>query len=148
MEYKTRYLYSPQGNNFYEVAELHLYEAAGTLPIDLVEVADSVFEEFTQLAPPPGKTRVSGPDGLPVWADSPPPSDAEVRARNEALRAYLMKTASERIAPLADAVDLELATDAEKAALRAWRLYRIELSRMDGQPGYPLAVEWPNSPDA
>lgn len=148
MSYATKYLYSAKGNNFYEAAQIHLYETAGTLPDDLIEVEDATFEEFTQLAPPAGQTRVAGPDGMPVWVDSPPPSDAEIRTRNEALRTHLMKIASERIAPLVDVVDLELATDAEKAALRAWKLYRIELSRMDGLPGYPLVVKWPTPPDA
>jgi len=147
MEFRTRYLYSPTGNTFYETSELPLYEAAGTLAADLIEVADSVFEEFTQHVPPRGKTRVPGPDGMPIWVESPPPTDAETRASNEALRTYLLRMAGERIAPLADAAELGMATSDENMALAAWRRFRVELRRMEELPGYPLEVVWPRQPE-
>lgn len=51
-----------------------------------------------------------------------------------------------KIAPLQDAVDLEEATDAEQAALKAWKKYRVALNRVSDQPAYPQAVEWPIVP--
>lgn len=50
------------------------------------------------------------------------------------------------IAPLQDAVDLDDATDAEVAALKAWKKYRVALSRVPDQPGYPDAIDWPVTP--
>lgn len=50
------------------------------------------------------------------------------------------------IAPLQDAVDLDDATDVEAAALKAWKKYRVALSRVPDQPGYPDAIDWPASP--
>lgn len=51
-----------------------------------------------------------------------------------------------RIAPLQDAVELDEATEAETASLREWKRYRIALSRLPEQPGYPLSIEWPALP--
>ncbi|WP_371922312.1 tail fiber assembly protein [Pseudomonas sp. DG56-2] len=36
-----------------------------------------------------------------------------------------------------DAVDLEDATEAEAAELKAWKKYRIALIRVPDRPGYP-----------
>lgn len=69
---------------------------------------------------------------------------AEVMAeRDERLR-----LAATRIAPLQDAVDLGVATDAEVEQLRLWKVYRVQLSRIEQQAGFPLAVEWPAAPSA
>lgn len=50
------------------------------------------------------------------------------------------------IAPLQDAADLDEATPEETAKLKAWRQYRVKLSRVHSQPGYPLSIEWPSLP--
>lgn len=42
-----------------------------------------------------------------------------------------MAVASAKIAPLQDAVDLDIATEEEIAALKEWKLYRIKLNRID-----------------
>lgn len=39
--------------------------------------------------------------------------------------------ASEQIAPLQDAVDLDIATDDEKSQLDEWKKYRVLLNRID-----------------
>ena len=50
------------------------------------------------------------------------------------------------IAPLQDAVDDGEATEAEAASLKAWRKYRIALSRVSDQEGYPQSITWPVAP--
>ncbi|MFV3326699.1 tail fiber assembly protein [Pseudomonas sp. NY15372] len=52
--------------------------------------------------------------------------------------------ADNAIAPLQDAVDLGEATDA--ASLTAWKRYRVELSRVPAQAGYPDEIDWPAPP--
>ena len=54
---------------------------------------------------------------------------------------------------LRDALRLDLATEAEAASLPlkqaeldAWCAYRVYLSRIETQPGFPAAVEWPPAP--
>lgn len=50
------------------------------------------------------------------------------------------------IAPLQDAVDGDEATDAEVASLKAWKKYRVALSRVHEQEHYPDAIDWPVAP--
>ncbi|MEQ9886483.1 tail fiber assembly protein [Pectobacterium zantedeschiae] len=42
-----------------------------------------------------------------------------------------LSQASERIQVLSDAIELNLATEEEKNELKAWRNYRLQLSRVD-----------------
>ncbi|RNA78751.1 tail fiber assembly protein [[Curtobacterium] plantarum] len=48
------------------------------------------------------------------------------------------------IAPLQDAVDISIATDAEIARLAEWKRYRVELSRIDTSNA--LGIKWPKKP--
>lgn len=57
------------------------------------------------------------------------------------------------LATLQDAVRLDMATEAEAAALPlkqaeydAWCAYRVLLSRIEDQAGYPASVTWPPLP--
>lgn len=50
------------------------------------------------------------------------------------------------LAPLQDAVDLGVATSDEDAQLALWKAYRVELSRVTKQPGYPSDIDWPAPP--
>lgn len=61
-------------------------------------------------------------------------------------RDSLLQMAAIRIAPLQDAVDIEEATDAEKAELVLWKKYRVALNRVQDQPGYPDTISWPAMP--
>ncbi|RYY85106.1 MAG: hypothetical protein EOO15_17845 [Chitinophagaceae bacterium] len=54
--------------------------------------------------------------------------------------------ADKAIAPLQDAVDLDEATQAEAAALKQWKRYRVALNRLPDQPGYPATIDWPAPP--
>ncbi|TFF09660.1 phage tail protein [Pseudomonas sp. BCA14] len=60
--------------------------------------------------------------------------------------ARLRSIADYAIAPLQDAVDVDEATDAEVASLKAWKKYRVALSRVTDQIEYPDSVEWPQAP--
>lgn len=70
---------------------------------------------------------------------------AEVAAAN-ANKAALLKSASEQIEPLQDAVDLDMATDDEKARFNEWRKYRVLLTRVDTSAA--PAITWPEAPAA
>ncbi|WP_275375394.1 tail fiber assembly protein, partial [Xenorhabdus bovienii] len=102
---------------------------AGSWPDDGIEVSESVFNEFAIIDPPVGKRRVAGSDGLPAWGDIPPPTPEEWQRSAEREKQRLMNEARDKIAPLQDAVDLEMATDTEKAGLTEWRKYRVLLNR-------------------
>ncbi|WP_413493141.1 tail fiber assembly protein [Morganella psychrotolerans] len=65
-------------------------------------------------------------------------ADADIR------KLALMSEASEAIAPLQDAVDLDIATPEEISALKEWKLYRVMLNRVDTSLG--ADVVWPTPP--
>ncbi|HAL0420644.1 TPA: tail fiber assembly protein, partial [Escherichia coli] len=48
------------------------------------------------------------------------------------------------IAPLQDAVDLEIATEEERSLLEAWNKYRVLLNRVDTST--VPDIEWPANP--
>lgn len=56
----------------------------------------------------------------------------------------LMQVASEHIAPLQDAADLEIATEEEISLLEAWKKYRVLLNRVDTSTAQD--IEWPALP--
>ncbi|HCR3777860.1 TPA: tail fiber assembly protein [Morganella morganii] len=65
-------------------------------------------------------------------------ADAEIQKQ------ALMAEASDIIAPLQDAVDLDMATPEEESALKEWKKYRVLLNRVDTSPG--VGVVWPTRP--
>ncbi len=56
----------------------------------------------------------------------------------------LMQVASEHIAPLQDAADLEIATEEEISLLEAWKKYRVLLNRVNTTTAPD--IEWPVAP--
>ncbi|MDE1484485.1 tail fiber assembly protein, partial [Xenorhabdus bovienii] len=62
----------------------------------------------------------------------------------ESQKQRLMNAARDKIAPLQDAVDLNIATDAEKSSLAEWRKYRVLLNRVDCTTAPD--VKWPEQP--
>lgn len=73
-------------------------------------------------------------------------STEEMNARAMAEQSARIAVAANVIAPLQDAVDLDMATDAEKARLVEWKKYRVRVSRLDFAA--VSDIEWPTAPDA
>lgn len=73
----------------------------------------------------------------------PQPTPAEILANNTATRDALLNQATQAIAPLQDAVDLDMATDAETALLKQWKQYRVAVNRIDLTQASPV---WPAAP--
>ena len=74
---------------------------------------------------------------------APPPSAAEILARNTTARNALLALAAQAIAPLEDAADLDMATPQETAALIAWKTFRVQANRVDLTQASPT---WPAMP--
>lgn len=74
-----------------------------------------------------------------------PAEDPSELAQSEI--AQLRAHADYAIAPLQDAVDIDEATDAELVALKAWKKYRVALSRVIDQTDYPHVIQWPIAPE-
>lgn len=122
-------------------------------PVDIVSPADGRVPLPTDRDPQP--------DALPNWPAGVGAIDwgqvITLEMKQEAAAAQLLgavqadaasrrAAADSAIAPLQDAVDIDDATDAEVASLKAWKKYRVALSRLPEQPGYPAEIDWPAPP--
>lgn len=72
-------------------------------------------------------------------------TQAEIVAQADIKKASFMQTASSKISVLQDAVDYEMATAEETAALTAWKKYRVLLNRID--TSIVADIEWPALPE-
>lgn len=75
-----------------------------------------------------------------------PPTKKELVAEAEYKKSELLSEASRIIAPLQDAVDLEMATDEERKKLLEWKKYRIYVNRVDTSNAPDIS--WPSKPAA
>ncbi|EBG7969646.1 tail fiber assembly protein [Salmonella enterica subsp. enterica] len=76
-----------------------------------------------------------------VWVNDEAAEAAAKLREAEGTKNRLLQIASEKIAPLQDAVDLGEATDKEKASLLAWKKYRVLVNRVDTSN-----PDWPEQP--
>ncbi|TXE22162.1 tail fiber assembly protein [Serratia ureilytica] len=136
-----QYKFSATTTAFYPVEMLDMYEQAGTLPADLVDVTDETYTEFTG-QPPEGKMRGGDKNGQPAWVDIPQPTPEQLRNQAEQKKAQLLDDAYAAMKPLELAVKHDMATDEEKAKLEAWERYSVLLSRVDVDN-----PEWPDKPE-
>ncbi|MCG3463708.1 tail fiber assembly protein [Xenorhabdus bovienii] len=138
------YYYSPTKNTFYLAQLKQDFINAKKFPGDAKSVDDTVWLEFAGNMPPKGKVRIAGTDGWPAWGDIPPPTIEELQHRAESQKRQFMRMAAEKIDICQDAVDLNIATDAEKSSLAEWRRYRVLLNRVDCTTAPD--VKWPEQP--
>jgi len=138
----NEYIFSPGKNAFYPLSLQSEYEAAGTWPDDGVPVDSDVYIQFTG-QPPVGKVR-GVVDDMPSWVDVPPPSHDELVTIAEQQKKTLLDAANNKIAPLQDAAELDMATDDEAASLLAWKKYRVLVNRVN--PDEAPDIEWPAAP--
>jgi len=101
---------------------------------------------------PEGYTLQAPESEFDTWEDEQwVPDEAAIAeaARQLAYRkqALANQYATARISTLQDAVDLKMATEAEAAVLDAWKVYRVELSRLDITTTAPAEDDWPRSPN-
>ncbi|WP_063657587.1 tail fiber assembly protein [Candidatus Arsenophonus triatominarum] len=85
-----------------------------------------------------------------VWDGEKWVKDAEAeklaeRQKLEGIKQQKLYDATREIAPLQDAVDLEMATEDEKKRLIAWKKYRVFVNRTDVSTAPD--IDWPKKPD-
>lgn len=135
-----KFYFSKSKSSFYIGSTLKLYENAGALPEDLIEVTPETASEFMANTQP-GKIIAADEQGLPVWEDAPQLTPNEIQVEATAKKAHLRTVADAEIAWRQDAVDAEIATEEESAALADWKKYRVLLMRVD-----TAKPEWPTPP--
>lgn len=131
--------YSASTGGFYS-RDIH----GDSIPADAVEISMVQYSDLL-LAQCQGKVIVADGKGYPLAADPSPPGADEVKRSNSVERDARLSNAALRIAPLQDAVDIGVATEAEVSALLAWKRYRVVLNRLDMQVEQ---IEWPEIPGA
>jgi len=79
------------------------------------------------------------------WKTNTDAQKESLIAQAENQKTSLLDLATQKIAPLQDAVDLDMATEDEKAQLLAWKKYRVLVNRVDTSTA--PNITWPTSPD-
>ncbi|WP_244587995.1 tail fiber assembly protein, partial [Escherichia coli] len=108
------------------------------------------WHHYPELGPLPENVTWLSPEGeFQKWNGTAWVKDTEAeklfRIREaEETKNNLMQVASEHIAPLQDAADLEIATEEEISLLEAWKKYRVLLNRVDTSTAQD--IEWPALP--
>ena len=129
-------------------ASWHLVEDHRGKTVYDVASGDALF--ISELGPLPENVTWLSPEGeFQKWNGTAWVKDAEAeklfRIREaEETKNSLMQVASEHIAPLQDAVDLEIATEEETSLLEAWKKYRVLLNRVNTTTAPD--IEWPTVP--
>ena len=134
------FYYSPNTRGFY-LGDSH-YDV---LPDDKVAITDEQYKNLME-GQAQGKFIVPGEGGMPQLVEGPPESDEHARLRVLAERDARLAQAAIRIAPLRDAVDVEVSTSGGELLLNSWKRYRIALNRVEQLPGFPHNFVWPESP--
>lgn len=130
------FMYSSKTNMFY-------FSDDPNVPEGSIEVDDETFTKYVQI-PPENKQRGPDENGLPSWVDAPKPTKEEYVLQAEYKKAEEMAKVALIIAPLQDAVDMDMATDEETALLTAWKKYRVLLNRVDTSTAPDIV--WPTAP--
>lgn len=75
------------------------------------------------------------------------PTDAELLEAVQERLARELRRASSEVTKYQDRVDVDDASPADVALLRAWKVYRVGLNRLSGQGSFPHSLTWPAVPD-
>lgn len=105
-----------------------------------------------------GWRRVSGPDDVSAdeWytEENPPdpvalpPTPTEILSLAMVERDRLLALAAIRISPLQHAVDIDIASKEEEAALLLWKKFSVDVNRVNLQQGFPEDITWPVPPSS
>jgi hypothetical protein len=111
--------------------------------------AQQIWSELGEL--PDAFTTVPWPGEFYVWRDNTWELDDQARladVRNQVFtkRDALLREAVLRIAPLQYAEDIGDASHEEQLQLLEWKLYSVELNRIEQQVGFPSEITWPVVP--
>lgn len=135
-----QYYYSFSAKGFFWLSEDEL--KSKNIPADLMSISEEEHAELFH-GQENGKYINHTPNG-PVLVDLPDYTPEELITQAERKKSSMMQVANDAISPLQDAVDLDMASDEEKAALLEWKTYRVLLSRVKPEKGPDIT--WPTPP--
>lgn len=121
---------------------------------DVYRTDTGIRQTWTRLGElPEGFTQLPWPGGFHAWVENTWQVDeaaqlADLKRVVLAQRDALLRDAVLRIAPLQYAEDIGDADHNEQLLLIEWKLYSVELNRLDKQSGFPHEFIWPAVPGA
>lgn len=140
-----KYLYVNNLAYPYELQSLYV-EKGGWPEEKGVDIDEVIFREYFYDTPPEGKYRCVGEDGLPAWADIPPPTREEQIASAETKKQQLINQANEYInsKQWPGKASIGRLKGEELAQYNLWLDYldALELVDTSGAPD----IEWPTPP--
>ncbi|EKR7491570.1 tail fiber assembly protein [Escherichia coli] len=139
------FLWSAKNLSFFPEALMQEYIAAGWDLSDAVEISDELRMEYGGVWPQ-GKI-LSSRNGMPAWADIPPPTKEELIQAAEIERQRLLKYADDVMLDWRTELMLGEISDANKAKLSAWLEYKNRVKAVDVTTD-PENVNWPVPPEA
>jgi hypothetical protein len=83
-------------------------------------------------------------DGVPDYF----PTDAELLEATQERMARELRRANSAVTKYQDRVDVDRASDADIALLRAWKIYRVDLNELPESEKFPHGLTWPIAPDS
>jgi hypothetical protein len=136
------------------VACVYNDETVMVVPSDAYSLTQEQWDQRTALVLVDGEVAICPPpdvSGVYQWNGNKWVINADAQeqatiAQAISWRDALLRSAAMRMAPLQDAMDLGDATADEQEQLRVWKNYRVQLNRIEQQPGFPNSIEWPESP--
>lgn len=141
-----RYFYSVRSGGFFPESCKADYEASPNgWPFDAVEISNEDYRALFE-GQSKGKIITANKNGYPVLSDPLLPTPEQIQQVMARKKQALMDGVRNHIEPLQDAVDLDMATEAEKSALLAWKKYRVLLNRVDISTAPD--IDWPEPPGA
>ncbi|EMQ4813975.1 tail assembly chaperone [Citrobacter freundii] len=140
------YLFSRSTLAFYPDVLRNNYEAAGTLPEDVIEVSGDIRDTYNG-KPPTGKRLGINSDGMPIWVDIPVPTKEVLIQNAENERQRLLKHADAVMLDWRTELLLGEISDANRDKLSAWMAYKNEVKSADVTTD-PERVNWPVPPEA
>ncbi|MDR9972252.1 tail fiber assembly protein [Enterobacter cloacae subsp. cloacae] len=135
--------FSPSNMGFYDDVMKADYETANSWPADLTPVSERWYQSLIK-GQSEGKVITLNEYGYPVLSDPEPPTQEQLVREAESKKQKLMQAAGDAIAPLQDAEELGIATEADTALLIRWKRYRVMLNRLDTSSA--PSIEWPERP--
>lgn len=142
---QDEYYYSPKCRGFYLASLKEEYERSDWgWPDDAVVVEGELYNKLIA-AQGNGKVIIPDERGMPVLDEAPIPTKEQLISEAESKKAALMLQANNIIAPLQDAIELDMSLPEENISLTAWKKYRILLSRVDTTAAPD--IDWPSQPE-
>lgn len=142
----VKYIYDAKTNAFYPYSNKVNYLAAGLWPETGVDFEEDGFAGWQADAAPAGKIRIAGADGMPSWADIPPPTHEELVASANTEKQKRIDQANDYMnsKQWPGKAAMGRLSDAEKAQYNLWLDYLDELETVDTSTAPDIT--WPDQP--